>query len=91
MMQNSLARKGTQRLDCSEDRVAAQWRKSAKAGFSRGCCQGATPVPLLLEGSREQSALHYRQLEAIGFTQSWIVVVHFSLAGVPAELGRTQL
>jgi len=42
---NSLAQKGTQHVNCSEDRVAAQWRKSAKIGFSEECGLRATRVP----------------------------------------------
>ncbi|MBB4378383.1 Flp pilus assembly pilin Flp [Bradyrhizobium sp. SBR1B] len=72
--------------------MATQWRNSVKSGFSRRCCQAATRVPTaVFKGIVGKCGVHCHQLEAIGFTQSWIVVVHFSPAGRSGRVGKDTI
>ena len=58
---NQIAQPSTRRVNCSEDDVAAQWRKSPEKGFSRECCPNATLVPArfqqLWSGKNRQNRL----------------------------------
>ena len=72
--------------------MAAQWRNSAKWGFSSGCCARATRVPLWFQGAVVERArkcgIHCHQLEATEFTQSWIVAVQVSRVGDSGRVGN---